>query len=127
MAQRKFIKQLPVINQTTTLQKFFNATIDQVFQPGQLTNINAYIGDKPSYYNPNTDFYKPEVDAERSFYQLEPTMISNDSSGNEQDLLFYVDLVNQLRYQGALVNNQARLFETDYYRAITGCQMVHQL
>jgi hypothetical protein len=115
MAQRKFIKQLPVINQTTTLQKFFNATIDQVFQPGQLTNINAYIGDKPSYYNPNTDFYKPEYDAERAFYQLEPTMISNDSSGNEQDLLFYVDLVNQLRYQGALVNNQARLFETDYY------------
>jgi hypothetical protein len=115
MAQRKFIKQLPVINQTTTLQKFFNATIDQVFQPGQLTNINAYIGDKPSYYNPLTDFYKPEIDAERTFYQLEPTMISNDSNGNEQDLLFYVDLVNQLRYQGALVDNQARLFETDYY------------
>jgi len=115
MAQRKFIKQLPVINQTTTLQKFFNATIDQVFQPGELTNVNAYIGRKPSYYNPTTDFYKPEYDTERSFYQLEPAMVSDDTNGNEQDLLFYIDLTNKLRFQGALVNNHNRLFETDYY------------
>jgi hypothetical protein len=115
MAQRQFIKQLPVVQQTTTLQKFFNATVDQVFQPGQLQNVNAFIGRKPSYYNANTDFYKPEYDAERAFYQLEPTMVSADTSGVTQDLLFYMDVVNNLRYQGALVNNHERLFETDYY------------
>jgi hypothetical protein len=115
MAQRNFIKQLPVVQQTTTLQKFFNATVDQVFQPGQLQNVNAYIGRKPSYYNQKTDFYKPEYDAERAFYQLEPAMVSTDSSDTTQNLLFYVDIVNNLRYQGALVDNHQRLFETDYY------------
>jgi hypothetical protein len=115
MAQRNFLKQLPVINQTQTLQKFFDATINQVFQPGQLQNVNAYIGRKPSYYNPATDFYKPEYNAERAFYQLEAAMVSDDSNGNVQDFLYYTDLVNNLRYQGALTNNHQRLFDTDYY------------
>lgn len=113
--QRSFVTKLPGVRQTTTLQKFFNATVDQVFQPGQLQNINAYIGLKPNYYNPVTDFYKPEYNAERTFYQLEPTMISMDTSNTVQDILFYTDIVNNLRYQGALTNNHERLFDTEYY------------
>jgi hypothetical protein len=112
---RNFIKMLPVVRQTTTLQKFFNATIDQVFQPGELQSLNAYIGLYPSYYNATTDFYKPEITAERSFYQLDPAMVSLDSNNDPQDLLFYPDLINNLAFQGALTNNNARMMQTDYY------------
>lgn len=112
---RNFIKMLPVVRQSTTLQKFFNATIDQVFQPGTLQSLNAYIGLYPSYYNPTTDFYKPEITAERSYYQLDPTMVSLDSNNDPQDLLFYTDLINNLSFQGGLTNNHARLMQTDYY------------
>lgn len=116
MAKRRFISQLPAIHQTQTLQKFWSATVDQVFQPGQTQSINALIGRKPSYYDPKKDFYKSEVNAERAYYQLEPAMTAQ-STGNTtfSDLFFYQDLVNNLRFQGAIVDDHQRLFEEDYY------------
>lgn len=115
MAKRRFISQLPVIHQTTTLQKFFNATVDQVFQPGETQNVNAFIGRKPSYFDPKKDFYKSEINADRAFYQLEPAMTTKASDGTFEDLLFYPDLINQLRFQGADTSNHERLLETDFY------------
>lgn len=115
MAKRSIISQLPVIHQTKTLQKFFNATVDQVFQPGETTQVNAFVGKKPSYYNPEKDFYKVEVSKEREFYQLEPAMTTRGIDGNFSDLLFYPDLINHLRFQGANVSDVNRLLETDSY------------
>jgi hypothetical protein len=116
MTKRRFITQLPYVNQTSELRKFFSQTIDQVFQPGETQSINAFIGKKPSYYNAARDFYKPEISAERAFYQLEPAMTTTTSTdGSFDDLLFYPDVVNQLRFQGANTTNHSRLFNTDYY------------
>ena len=116
MTKRRFITQLPYINQTPELKKFFSQTIDQVFQPGETQSINAFIGKKPSYYNATRDFYKTEINAERAFYQLEPAMTTTTATdGAFDDLLFYPDVVNQLRFQGANTSNHSRLFNTDYY------------
>ncbi len=116
MAKRRYLSQLPAIHQTQTLQKFFSATVDQVFQPGVTQSINAFIGRKPSYFDAARDFYKSEYNAERSFYQLEPAMTATAESSSEfSDLLFYQDLVNNLRFQGANTTNHSRLFETDMY------------
>jgi hypothetical protein len=51
----------------------------------------------------------------RQFYQLEPSMVCKDQTGNIISLLFYPDIINQLRFQGAIVNNHDRLFEQNYY------------
>lgn len=116
MTKRRFITQLPYINQTPDLKKFFSQTIDQVFQPGETQSINAFIGKKPSYFNATRDFYKTEINAERAFYQLEPAMTTTTATdGAFDDLLFYPDVVNQLRFQGANTTNHSRLFNTDYY------------
>lgn len=113
--KRRVIKQLPSVHQTETLQKFFGASADHLFDPGKGKAINGYVGQKPLWYDPDQDYYLEEGSSERSFYQLEASMVSRSTEGDLTDLLPYNDLINQLRFQGALVNNHNRLFSQDYY------------
>lgn len=113
--RREVIKLLPSVHQTETLQKFFGSSVDHLFEPGSSTPVNGYIGHRTSYSDPTEDFYIRESTPERQFYQLEPTMVSRDSANNIESVLFYDDLLNQLRFQGGLVNNHNRLFTQNYY------------
>lgn len=113
--KRRVIKQLPNVHQTETLQKFFGSSVDHLFDPGKGKPINGYVGQKPLWYDPSQDYYLEEATSERSFYQLEASMVSKTSEGEVSNLLFYPDLINQIRFQGGLVNNHHRLFEQDYY------------
>lgn len=115
MTKRRLLSLLPAYNQTDTLRKFFGATVDQLFQPGEADNISGYIGEKPSYYNPVTDFYLAESTIERSFYQLEAAMVSYDATGVLLESLTYPDLAAYLSTSGALTNDHQRLFETNSY------------
>lgn len=114
MKRKSYLTQLPSVHQTKTLQKFFNATVDQVFSPGETERIDGFIGRIPSYNNPEIDFYKIELTKERQKYQLEPSMTTRDMDGFDE-LLFYPDLVNKLHMQGSIVDNHNRLFENDFY------------
>ena len=114
--KRRIIDLLPVVNQTETLTKFFAATVDNLMQPESVEFLTAYIGDKPSWYNPSTDFYVNEPTIERTNYQLPVSAISsNVSSGMVNNIMFYDDIVNQLAFQGANVDNHSRLFDQEYY------------
>ena len=113
--KRRVIRQLPAVHQTETLQKFFGSSVDHLFDPGKGKPINGYVGQKPLWYEPNQDYYLEESTDDRNFYQLEPSMVSKNSEGELTDLLPYPDLINQLRFQGALVNNHNRLFSQDFY------------
>ena len=113
---RRISEFLPEVLQTDILQKFFAATGDQLFQPDNVEYLSAYIGEKPPYYDPNTDKYVSEINRDRRDYQLPPTTVSRDQTTNEvTHTLFYDDLINKLRFQGALVNDHNRLFENEYY------------
>jgi len=113
--KRRVIKQLPAVHQTDTLQKFFGASADNLFDPGKGKPINGYVGQKPLWYDPDQDYYLEESTDDRTFYQLEASMVSKNTEGQLTDLLPYPDLINQLRFQGALVNNHNRLFSQDFY------------
>jgi hypothetical protein len=115
MTKRRLITKLPGVLQTPDLKKFFSSTVDQVFQPGETQSVNAFVGKKPAYFNASKDFYKVETTREREFYQLEPAMTTTAPDGSFTDLLFYQDTVNNLRFQGADVSNESRLFNTDFY------------
>ena len=116
MPNRKTIKLLPEYNQTTTLSKQFSATVDHLFQPEDVEFLNAYVGSTPSYWNPDQDFYIGEPNKTRVDYQLSVAAASVDViSGKVNNILFYDDLINQLRYQGANVSNHSRLFSQEYY------------
>jgi hypothetical protein len=112
--KRFFVESLPVVNQTETLKNFFSATVDHLFQSGASETLTGYIGQKPSYFDSTKDFYIPEKDIKREYYQLEPTMISK-VNGNVAYTLFYDDLINYLDSMGGNVEDHSRLFSGDYY------------
>jgi len=114
--QRKTINLLPAANQTATLSKFFNATVDHLFQPENTEFLAGYIGNHPAWYNADTDFYIQEPTSDRENYQLTPAAVSQDPlSGTVSNVLFYDDLLNKLRLQGANVSKPERLFNGEYY------------
>ena len=114
--KRSTIKLLPGYLQTEPLTKVFSATVDQLFQPESVEFLSGYIGNKPSWYNPTTHFYISEPTANRTNYQLAPTIISKPYLQPElSNAMFYEDLLGQLNFQGALINNHNRLFEQEYY------------
>ena len=115
MAKRRLIQLLPVFNQTPDLTNFFGGTVDEVFQPGISESLSGYIGRVPPNANPITDLYIGEPTASRAAYQLEAGMISVNDSAVITNALSYPDFVAYLMTSGALVNNQQRLFETEFY------------
>jgi hypothetical protein len=112
--KRRIIDLLPPHLRTDDLRKFFAATIDQAFQPGKAETLTGYIGQYPDYYDDTIDFYITEPTIERYSRQLEPTMVSISDTAIDR-VLFYSDLVNHLRANGALDNNHSRMFENDFY------------
>jgi len=114
--QRYPIELLPEYLQTDALKKVFNATVNHLFQPASVEFLDGYVGHIPPWYNPLTDFYIPEPDANRQNYQLDPTVVSSPYNNPElTNAMFYEDLIGQLAFQGALVNNHDRLFAQEYY------------
>ena len=113
--KRRIIELLPdFLQNSDQLRKFFKSTVDHWFQPEKSKKLSNYIGRIPSFFNAETDFYQVEPTSERQFYQLEPAMVSRDD-GEINESLAYPDLINQLRFQGALTNNHSRLFSQQYY------------
>jgi hypothetical protein len=115
MTKRRQISLLPQVHQTDALKRFFDSTVDQVFQDGKTVPVTGYIGRKPAHYDATTDFYKRESSPTREKYQLEAMMVSRDEDGNVLSNLFYEDLLARLSQQGALTENPERLFKAGYY------------
>ena len=114
--QKKIIQLLPAYLQTQTLSKFFAATADNLFSSADVQFLNGYVGNKPSWYNSSKDVYISEPTKVRQDYQLSPTVVSKDFlTGQSTNVIFYEDIINQLRFQGANVSNHDRLFENEYY------------
>jgi hypothetical protein len=113
---RRISEFLPEVLQTDVLRKFFAATADHMFQPDRVEYLNAYVGQLPSKYDANADATIKEITPERQAYQVEPGLVSrNSQSGNITHMLSYDDLINKLRWHGALVDDHNRLFQGDYY------------
>lgn len=114
--KRRSIELLPVALQTETLSKFFAATLDHLMQPESVEFLTGYIGSKPSYYDPTKDFYVNEPTKTREQYQLPVAAVNADiNSGVTNNIMFYDDMVNLLKFHGANVSNHSRLFDQEYY------------
>ena len=112
----QYIKRLPAVFQTTTEKKFFDATFDQVFSKKDSDLLYGYIGRRdPGFYNPIKDFYLPEPNKNRTWWQLEATAFARDENQNKTNIFFYEDMLNKIGYYGGNTLNQDRLFESQYY------------
>ena len=110
------IELLPGYLQTDSLKRLFNTTVNHLFQPASVEFLDGYIGDIPPWYNASKDFYIPEPNSDRNNYQLTPTIVSKPLNNPElTNAIFYSDLINQIAFQGGIVNNPDRLFKQEYY------------
>ena len=115
MASIKTINFLPSVFRTETNQKFLNATLDQLVTPPDLRKINGYVGRTTAPTFDSNDNYQPEPTALRQNYQLEPSVVVKNNSGNVEFFSSYIDLLQQIDHEGGLTNNQSRLFAGESY------------
>ena len=73
---------LPKYFRSSKNNKFLDATLDQVLQPGTAQKLNGYYGRRTSKSYRNNDNYIGDVSASREAYQLEPAVISKDVDDN---------------------------------------------
>ena len=115
MAQRKSLKLLPQIFQTDINDKFLSATLDQLISEPALENINGYIGRKFAPTYKSTDSYLIEDNADRQNYQLEPSVLIKNDSGETTFFASYIDFLNKVKYYGGITTDHSRLFDNEYY------------
>ena len=90
------INFLPSTFRTSTNQRFFGATLDQLIAPVANTPLNGYIGRKFAPTYKLGDNYVPEQSTARQNYQLEPSVVIKDANKN---ILFnsnYIDFLNSI-------------------------------
>ena len=110
-------KQLPYVLQSTKLKNFFDSTFDQWFKNENSQYEVGYVGQRQGrIFNSNKDSYIGEPSVDRTYYQLEPTtVVRNSDTQNISYQTTYNDLINKLRFDGGIIDEQSRLFESSYY------------
>ena len=108
-SKMKLSTLLPEYIQAVTNRNFIDATYETLFSEDLSETVAGYVGEKPdTLYNNKTDFYLPEINKNRSDYQLTP-LVSKNISGEFEFKKTYQDIINHLKYQGANINSHERL------------------
>lgn len=106
---------LPRIYRTDSNKKFFQATLDQLIQPGSVKKVNGFIGRQDSKSTTASDIFLQASDKSRQDYQLESSVIIQDYLGNTSFFKDYNDYINQLSIFGSNVENHERLTRQELY------------
>jgi hypothetical protein len=113
---RKTLDFLPSIFQSDTNRKFLGSTLDQLVSEPDLRSLTGFIGRQFSPTNSgNNGEYILEPTAQRQNYQLEPSLVVQDSSGDVDTYGNYTDLINKIEYYGGITENHDRLFGSEHY------------
>jgi hypothetical protein len=96
---RKSSKLLPNVFQTSANEKFMEAVVDPLVQPGVLEKTVGYVGRRYGKTYRGKDIYLDSDGTLRSRYQLEPGVITRDRD-QVSEFFDYIDLKNQLKFFG---------------------------
>ena len=108
------INMVPEYFRTNKNNMFFNSSINELFRKGTGIQLKGYVGSKPDWYDPTSDFYISEMNNDRKYYQLDQTMVSLDDNQNYTTATHFSDYIKNLDVNGANIQNQNRLFEQEY-------------
>lgn len=106
---------LPEYFRTVTNQRFTGATLDQLVSDAKNVQINGYIGRSFAPTYKLGDNYVPESTKARASYQLEPSVVITDKNKKVVLNSTYIDLLQSVANNGGFINNQQRLFGSEYY------------
>ena len=107
---------LPEIFKTPTNSQFLQATLDQLVAEPNTKKIEGYVGSKFGYGVNATDYYVTEPTKIRTDYQLDPGIAflkENDTTAT--DFISYPGIIDSLKLEGALTDNNNRLFNSEFY------------
>ena len=117
MASRiRTLNFLPEIFQTKTNAQFLAATLDQVVAQPETKRIEGYIGTKFGYGINAKDYYVTEPTKTRTDYQLDPGVVFTKTNESvARDFISYPGIIDALKLEGGIVNNNNRLFNSQFY------------
>ena len=116
MARIRTLDFLPEIFQTPNNREFLAATLDQIVNPPNVERIQGYVGSKLGYGINATNDYVTEPTKVRTDYQLDPAVVFTKTDESvAKDFISYPGIVDALNIQGAVSNNNSRLFESQFY------------
>lgn len=95
------------------VQKLFPAVYNHHFQEVQEQELSGFIGRRSSAASPS-DIYIEGPTPDRTYLGLEPMSVSYTPQNDRLGQMFYQDLVDDLRFQGANTKNHSRLFEQEF-------------
>tara|TARA_B100002019_G_scaffold85266_1_gene73780 strand:- start:11138 stop:26881 length:15744 start_codon:yes stop_codon:yes gene_type:complete len=113
--KRRSANHLPKYFRTEFNNKFLNATLDQMLQPGVAEKINAYYGRKVSKAFNQSDNYVGDFTTERENYQLEPVSVIKDNLGNVNFYADYNDFINKTKIVGGSTEDHSVLNSQETY------------
>ena len=107
---------LPEIFQTETNRQFLAASLDILTQQTDLKRVEGFIGNKWGTGITPNDRYVVEPTKTRADYQLDPSVVFlKPDTQAAQDFINYPGMVQAIRNQGGIVNNQDRLWTNEFY------------
>jgi hypothetical protein len=116
MARIRTLDFLPEIFQTSSNSEFLAATLDQIVNPPSIERIQGYVGSKLGYGINATNNYVTEPTKIRTDYQLDPAVVFTKTDESvAKDFISYPGMIDALNLQGAVSDNNSRLFESQFY------------
>ncbi len=107
---------LPEIFRTPTNAEFLGATLDQLVNPPNTERIQGYVGGKFGYGVNAKDYYVIEPTKVRTDYQLDPGVVfTKKNESLAQDFISYPGIIDAVKLEGAVTNNNDRLFTSQFY------------
>ena len=116
MARIRTLNFLPEIFQTPTNSQFLSATLDRLVSNPSSTRVQGYVGSKFGSGINALDYYVTEPTKVRSEYQLDPSVVfTKIGEPIANDFITYPGIIDSLEQQGAVTNNNDRLFNSQIY------------
>lgn len=107
---------LPEVFRTPTNAQFLGATLDQIVDQPNTMKIEGYVGTKFGYGINAKDKYVIEPTKTRTDYQLDPGVVfTKTNTSTATDFVSYPGLVDAIDLNGGIVNNNDRLFQSQFY------------
>ena len=113
--KRKSSDLLPRFFRTTANNKFLQATLDQLTQPGVAEKLDGYFGRKNAKAFSVEDNYVGDTSKQREDYQFEPATVIKDDLGNVIFYKDYNDYINQLSAFNGNTSNHDKLNRQETY------------
>ena len=107
---------LPEVFKTVTNSQFLQASLDQIVDQPNTKKIQGYIGSKFGNGINAKDYYVVEPTKTRTDYQLEPGVVfTKENKDTATDFISYPGILDALKVEGALTQDNNRLFESEFY------------